>query len=283
MEDVQSRQREVQRHLGRCMLRLQQYERLMKALLVAHEVRVTPSTVESAHAQRTAEHARLNLGELAKRLFKSFVVPGDIEAGDEAEEEQVSLTEVTFRSTFRIQMTREEYEQTKQAVKDFVDLRNTLVHHFLELFDVWTVDGCTEAVEYLQHSFTRVDEHLAQLKLWADTLNQSRLDALEQLKSPAIEDLLVHGIAPDGTVMWPIAGIVACLREAAAKHALDGWTPLEAAIAFVAEHHPEQTPEKYSCRSWPQVLHESKLFELRYTREPEAAKVAWYRERPPKP
>jgi hypothetical protein len=265
------------------MLRLQQYERLMKALLVAHEVRVTPSTVESAHAQRTAEHARLNLGELAKRLFKSFVVPGDIEAGDEAEEEQVSLTEVTFRSTFRIQMTREEYEQTKQAVKDFVDLRNTLVHHFLELFDVWTVDGCTEAVEYLQHSFTRVDEHLAQLKLWADTLNQSRLDALEQLKSAAIEDLLVHGIAPDGTVMWPIAGIVARLREAAAKHALDGWTPLEAAIAFVAEHHPEQTPEKYSCRSWPQVLNESKLFELRYTREPEAAKVAWYRERPPKP
>lgn len=279
MEDVQSKQREVQRHLGRCMLRLQQYERLLKALLVAHEVRGTPSTVESAHAERAAEHARLNLGELAKRLFKSFVVPDDAEQSDEAATEGESVTEIAFRSTFQIEMTREEYEQTKQAVKDFVDLRNTLVHHFLELFDVWTVEGCSDAVEYLQHSYARVDAHLSQLKQWADSLNQARLETIEQLKSPAFENLLVNGVGPDGTVMWPAAGIVACLREASAKHFVDGWTPLETAIAFIAEHHPEQTPEKYGCTSWPQVLHESKLFDLRYTREPEAAKVAWYRER----
>ena len=36
--ELQDLQREVQRLLGRCMLRLQQYERLIKAI-VAHHIR----------------------------------------------------------------------------------------------------------------------------------------------------------------------------------------------------------------------------------------------------
>ena len=37
-EELQTLQREVQRMLGRCLLRLQQYEQLMKAIVAHHEI-----------------------------------------------------------------------------------------------------------------------------------------------------------------------------------------------------------------------------------------------------
>ena len=99
------------------------------------------------------------------------------------------------------------------------------------------------------------------------------------LQSDAAHDFIVDGIASDGVVEWERAGIVACLREATEAIGVDGWTPLSAAIAFVESRHPGQTPEKYGCRSWPHVIDASKRFDLKYTTEPGAAKVALYRAR----
>lgn len=78
--------------------------------------------------------------------------------------------------------------------------------------------------------------------------------------------MLVDGIAPDGQVHWPMSGIVSSLREAEvalAQGGQDGWTVLNAAIAWQRQHAPEQTPKRYGCSSWRQVLHESGQFEVR--------------------
>ena len=40
------------------------------------------------------------------------------------------------------------------------------------------------------------------------------------------------------------------------------WTELNAAIAWIAKQHPDQTPRRYGCSSWRQVLHESGEFEV---------------------
>jgi len=50
-------QLDVQRWLGRCMLRLQQYERLMKTLLAHHELAGPADTLE---AQRAANLERVS-------------------------------------------------------------------------------------------------------------------------------------------------------------------------------------------------------------------------------
>jgi hypothetical protein len=272
-------QHEVQRQLGRCLMRLQQYEHLMKRILAAHVVAGTASDVESAHARRTAEIAKSNLGDLAQRLFKNFVVPDDLVDDVNSAPTLISATEITITTTVRIQMERERYDITKQAVKDLVDLRNTLVHHFLELFDVWTVEGCANATEYLAHAFKRVDEQFAELLQWSQTVDLARLQMAEHLQMSGFADMLVESLGQTEPG-WPIEEMVSCLRTATAECAIDGWTPLRDAIAFVAKGEPDQTPERYGCRSWPQLLHESKCFELRYTREADARKVAWYRERP---
>lgn len=279
MKEPEDKQHEVQRRLGRCLLRLQQYEALMKAVVALHDLSGTMSTLASVPAQRSAELATTNLGKVAERLFKSVIVPDGFVECDGAVAAPGSGTEAGFRTVVRIQLSQVDFEKAKQGVKDLVDLRNTLVHHLLELFDVWTEQGCIDAIDYLSNAYMRVDEHLQQLRLWAERLDQAKLRAAQELNSPAFITLLENGIAPDGQVFWEASGIVACLREAAAALHVDGWTPLEGAIRRVARNHPAQTPELYGCRSWPHVLHESKLFDLQYRREADAAKVAWYRER----
>jgi hypothetical protein len=78
----------------------------------------------------------------------------------------------------------------------------------------------------------------------------------------AFHDLVVNGIAPDGSVDWSNTGIVRALREASESLSSDGWTRLEDVRAWPAAHDAEQTPEKYGCRSWPQVVSESRQFDL---------------------
>ena len=46
-EELKTRQHEVQRLLGRCLLRLQQYEKLVKAIVAHHQVSVSVSPIKS--------------------------------------------------------------------------------------------------------------------------------------------------------------------------------------------------------------------------------------------
>ncbi len=57
-EALPARQREVQRLLGRCLLRLQQYERLIKAIVAHHELTGPPHALETIRAARVADSAR---------------------------------------------------------------------------------------------------------------------------------------------------------------------------------------------------------------------------------
>lgn len=107
-------------------------------------------------------------------------------------------------------------------------------------------------------------------------MEQARRLTAEFVQSDVFHDLVVNGIAPDGTVDWSAAGIVRELRGAARELAVDGWTPVATAGRWNAERHPEQLRAKYGCSSWRQVLHESRQFELRY-REIDGRRAAWYR------
>lgn len=71
---------------------------------------------------------------------------------------------------------------------------------------------------------------------------------------------------------------VRALREAASELAVDGWTSVAEAGRWISKRHPEQLPAKYGCSSWRQVLHESRLFELRY-RDVGGQRTAWFKAR----
>lgn len=274
-------QRDVQRLLGRCLLRIQQYEVLLKAILANHELVGPVDTLAAQQAARAEKLAKKSMGLLVEALFETYVVPEGFERelldADKAPTDRISVA-----MAFRMEMTAENRERTKAAVEELVELRNQLVHHLIERFALWTDEGCIDAARHLEESYARIDQHFLQLTEWAKSIEAGRAMMGQVAQSPAFRDMVLNGIAPDGTFDWPGAGIVRVLREAAKELATDGWARLDLARAWIAHKHPEQTPEKYGCRSWPQVLHESTQFELQYRLEA-GRRVAWYREHRERP
>lgn len=272
---LQTLQHEVQRLLGRCLLRLQQYERLIKAIVAHHEIAGPAHALESIRAARIADTASKTLGTLVGQLIGSYVITDE---GDTPAEVSATAPEdvISFGMRMQLSISAEDYVRTENDLKELVSLRNNLVHHFIDQHDLWNLDGCRGAHDALIATYSRIDQHFEQLRGWAEHMDQARQLAAEFVQSDVFHDLVVNGIAPDGSVDWPASGIVRALREAAGELAVEGWTPVAMAGRWIVARHPEQLPPKYGCSSWRQVVHESRLFDLRY-REVDGQRAAWYR------
>lgn len=274
--DIAAPQREVQRLLGRCLLRLQQYELLLKAMLAVQEFSGTTETLPHALDAREAEARDKTLGTLIKRLLGSYIVREGRELPDPTLEHATDAIHVGFR--MQLNLPNESYQTLKADLLELVTLRNTLAHHFIEQHDVWTVDGCLRAQDALTQSYAEIDRHFEQLATFAGHLDAARKTAAEAIQSPEFFDMVVNGIGPDGKVHWPMAGIVGALREAFRELAVDGWANLDSAARWISVQRPEQTPQKYGCSRWRHVVHESGQFELRrFTHNEQFG--AWFRER----
>ena len=70
-------------------------------------------------------------------------------------------------------------------------------------------------------------------------MDEARALAASFIKSDVFNDLLVNGIAPDGTFDWPHTGIVRALRETAEALSDGGWARLDEAERWVVAHHDE--------------------------------------------
>jgi hypothetical protein len=274
--ELKAQQGEIQRLLGRCLLRLQQYEKLMKAIVAHHELSVTGSPLASDQEQRSAATSSKTLGTLVGAFFGSYVTTdeNDEDASEPNEHDHV----ISFKMKMRLHLSVEDYDRTQNELKELVLLRNNLVHHFIDQHDLWSLDGCRCAHDTLTASYGRIDQHFEQLRSWAEHMDQARRLAAEFVQSDAFRDLVIHGIAPDGSVNWPSSGIVDALRQAASALAIEGWTPVSLAGRWIAERLPEHVPSKYGCSSWRHAVHESRMFELRY-REVGGQRAAWYREK----
>jgi hypothetical protein len=274
--DIAAAQWQVQRWLGRCVLVLQQYEGLMKSVIAHHELSGPASELSRLKHTRVEAVAANTLGQSVGKFVGSFLVNGDRASVEPAICSGTSdVVSISFR--INVSMSETDYVQTQASLKELVDLRNGLVHHFIERFDLWSIEGCEKARAYLQGVYARVVEHFEQLRVFAGDMKEAVDQAISFMQSDAGIDLFVNGISPDGQIRWPTFGIVRALRDAAHALAIDGWTALVAAKSWLAEHHPEQQPVKYRCRSWSQVLHESRCFELRYRIAEDGARIAWFR------
>jgi hypothetical protein len=275
--EVQTQQRDVQRLLGRCLLRLQQYERLMKAIVAHHELAGPADARKRIRASRIDATSTKTLGTLVGQLFGSYVVTEATDTtADTAANEPADLPFFAMRT--QLSLSAEDYARRQSDLKELVLLRNNLVHHFIDQHDLWSMEGCRTARDSLVAAYECIDKHFEQLRGWAKHMDQVRRLVAEFIQSDAGHDFMVNGIFPDGTVDWPAAGIVRALREAANELAVTGWTPVAAAGRWIEKHNAEQQPNKYGCSSRRQGLHESRLFELRY-RDVDGRRAAWYRVR----
>lgn len=277
--DISERLQKVQQLLGQSVIQLQQFELLLKALLGVQELSGDTESAKGRLDQRIESLRTATLGNLVKKLFDDYVLEDGASQSENEEPLPETPDRITFRFRVSLEMSAERREQTREALSEMVAMRNELVHHLLELYDLTTDSGIDGATDHLESCRARIAQHLEMLRAWIRNTDAARASSAAYMRSAEFRELLVNGITPDGDVMWAAAGIVTALRGAADELAVGGWVPLEAAIAWIAARHPGQTPLKYGCRSWPQVLHQSGAFDLRYRDGEGAGKVAWYRER----
>ena len=288
---ITASQCEVQRQLGRCLLRIQQYERLMKAMLAGAAQEGTSTTIESTLASKATEVGDKTLGTLLVNYFlKEFLVDSSKNdnqtrqteaAAETSAERQVIATGLPyFKFRFQIRMEPEAFEKTKRLLLQLRDLRNEVVHHLLDQFDVCKESECLDAIAYLDTCYVFVDERYQQLKGWAASMKNASALAASFSSTQQFKDLVCNGIYPDGTVDWPASGAVQALREAEIACAKEGWTLLDSAIVWLRADHSDQTPAKYQCKTWKQVLKRSKQFEIRATVDPASTRgKTWFRSR----
>ena len=259
-------QRAVQHKLGGCLLRLQQYERLLKAMVVNTDLAGEPAQLQALRDARLASVHKTTLGGLVSLFTGGYLRAEDESAPAQETDDKSHGERLWFSFQQRMAMSAERHEAITAELKELVELRNELVHHLLERFDLGQLDRCEAAVVHLDASRATIDRHYQTLRTWAEHMDNARALAASFMQSDAFNDFVINGIAPDGQVNWPMSGIVSSLREAEQALAPKGgqahWIELNAAIAWIAKHHPDQTPKRYGCGSWRQVLHESHEFEV---------------------
>ena len=267
----------MQRKLGRCLLRLQQYEILLKALVAHGDIAGPPAEFQAVRDAQVASAQKKTLGALVGMLTERHLTSAE---DDNSAEERQGDGGIWLRFRFHVGLDASQYQATTSALKELVDLRNELVHHFLQRFNIWEPQGCSEADAYLDASYETIDGHYLNLRGWAQAMDEARAQMASFVRTAAFDDLLVNGIATDGTVDWPASGAVRCLREAEARFATEGWTLLNTATTWIRAHYPDQHPQRYGCGSWRQVIHESWQFEIRRTVSTEqGCGEVWYRSR----
>ncbi len=279
-ENLSEAQREVQRKLGRNLLRIQQLEVMVKSM-VAHSVIESESgDVHGFLDRRKQDVAKKTLGQVVGDLTTDILsLPANED--EQQQEHPGDPTKILFRASFRTEMSPENHQSTQLRLAELVELRNKLVHHFVEIHDIWTVAGCATADAYLDDSLRLINERFEELRKIARHQDEARKLMANLMQSVEFEDFLLHGILPGGTgAIWSSCTIVNLLRDAEATLAVDEWTPLARAIEYITGREPSHTPKRYGCSSWRQVLHESAIFIIRREQsEPGGAKETWYRSR----
>jgi hypothetical protein len=187
-------QRNVQRLLGRCLLRIQQYERLMKAMLAGHEL---AGPVEALAARRQARIDRFSgksLGLLAESLFETAVVPEGFKR--ELLTDKDADDGISMALGVRLSLEPESWARAKAAIEELVALRNGMVHHLIEQFDLWTDEGCVAATTHLENAYDRIDRHYVELEAWAKGMADAQEAAAALSQSDDFFDLVIKGTGP---------------------------------------------------------------------------------------
>ena len=278
---IETAQAEVQRLMGRCVLRLQQYELLIKEIVALHEVGGLVADGLDHIAARRESVSKFTLGSSVGELMESVFSTGEHKSKDTSAEDEAHAAAggVVMRLKFGVQMSTDEYERTKADLKELVDLRNGLIHHFLDKFDLGTVDGCDAASAYLRGASANIAEHFERLQDLARQMDETRKLAGAFMVTSEFEAFLFDGVAPDGQVDWSRSDIVRELADVARRSKANGWVQLDDAVREIAARDPEQTPVRYRRVSWKQVVHDSGQFDLQYRVNEAGKKEAWYRVR----
>ncbi|MFM2253181.1 MAG: hypothetical protein RJB68_1518 [Pseudomonadota bacterium] len=182
-------QKQVQRHLGRCLMRIQQFELIAKALAAHADLAGPAPELAAIQGKRIDKASTASLGTLVKGEGTAFtnlrnLFSADEEEPDALDESKVPHKKIGFAVRFRIQAPPEAKVEKLREWDTLVALRNRLVHHFIEDFDIFSDEGCTRALQHLEESYAEIDRQTLELQELLKRLDHARQLQATFMQSP---------------------------------------------------------------------------------------------------
>lgn len=231
----------IERSIGQCLLQLQRYELGLKHFLSTTVVRGNTETLKDHQEARKVHFSNKTLGQLIGDLTGEYLVTSspDEDFSTPADEslENPKLSEFHFR--FSMPLTEERHEALRAELSEIVLIRNELVHHFLEHFNLNEVSGCDDAVRHLAIVQQVVAQNFERLKEWDKNRRSAAKQAIEFMQSDEFGSMLSFGVYPGLPIVWSNTTAVALLKEAEEQLTRDGWTDLKSAIAMMQKKRPD--------------------------------------------
>lgn len=276
---LQFHQDRVSQKMGRCVIRLQLLESQLKQHLPMQQLEGSLETLTRAMEDRTCKFAGMTLGGLVGEFTSNYLRPIPVEgeaSGDDPAAPPGS--EATFRIAFTRYISPQDHDRITGQLRELVQLRNKLAHHFWDSFDLFGIPGCVAAAQYLDNAYQAICLHGKSVADFLKGMAEVRRQFGEYLGSSEAENLIDYGIPPDGKTCWIDTPIVHALNAALVLQGQDGWTSLADAVAIIRTKDKELNPKRYGMRSWRHLLHETKLFEVQKRVDAGEVRV-WYRNR----
>lgn len=189
--ELSTLRRDVQRAIGHALLRFQHLERVLKGLLTGRFLSGASGQVEASAKLRLEQVMNSPLGWLKEELLKKYLHPQGNVADERELENAAARGHVAFR--FHLELPLQEHANLSQHLSILHDRRNVVVHHFLDKFDLQTLDSCASALAYLQETHQLIDTHqgaVLQFAEWASGMNRV---VARQLQGPEFAALLQDG------------------------------------------------------------------------------------------
>lgn len=276
---LQLHQDRVSQKMGRCIIRLQLLESQLKRYLPMLQLEGSLETLTRAMEDRPYKFAGMTLGQLMGGFTSNYLRPAPPEGEASCDEPALPFgAEGTFRIAFTRYVSPQDHDRITGQLRELVQLRNTLVHHFWDSFDLIGIPGCVAAAQYLDDAYQKISIYGKAVADLLKGMAEARRQLGEYLGSSEAENLIDYGIPPDGKISWTATPIVHALNAALVLQGQDGWTSLADAVAMIRTRDKELTPKRYGMRSWRHLLHETKLFEVQKRVDAGEVRV-WYRSR----
>lgn len=261
---------QVMLEYARCTLHLQQIELTLKATLPT--LRISGFSDElAANVERDRQVlGSKTLGHLVGQWSQRTTLGDEQEIDDDV---------LNGRAYFRFSFGLEGGEWMNEKLKQLVELRNELVHHFLSRFALNSEASCQEAISYLSTAANTIENNWDTLTSHLTAIEEGKRELFEFINSPTGKHLFYYGIIPGEPVNnWETTTIIQQLKFAERSMAKDGWAQLNEAIHSIGQRHPGLSPKLYGCSSWREVIHRSQLFEVDKRLSPSGV-LTWYRSR----
>ena len=173
------------RKIGRNVVNLQRFERMLKLIIVRSNVQGYASELVKIHQDRTKETSHRTLGLLVGEFLDTIYSTDDPFSDGPAD----ALNEIWISHAFRIKSNADSISKRERELREVVEERNSLIHHWLAEVDFDSVYECQKLISRLDAQDDRLKPHYESLMRQLGDMQTAQNELLRLLEVELKESL----------------------------------------------------------------------------------------------